>query len=166
MCYTRRVVFKTRKDVKMNNIIKISELNNLTPNTLAIIDDENNGVCLGLKSDKKYNHVDFKYKEIKYKNNLFGSVLLKLDDSFYSCHTALKEDTNKNTLEKLLCSNSFNLIVFGTHQENDVYRINNDFKNKLLFNIIDSQDINGTINTDTFINEINRLYPAEVLWNS
>lgn len=150
----------------MNNIIKISELNNLTPNTLAIIDDENNGVCLGLKSDKKYNHVDFKYKEIKYKNNLFGSVLLKLDDSFYSCHTALKEDINKNTLEKLLCSNSFNLIVFGTHQENDVYRINNDFKNKLLFNIIDSQDINGTINTDTFINEINKLYPAEVLWNS
>ena len=150
----------------MNTIIKISELNSLTPNTLAIIDDENNGVCLGLKSDKKYNHVGFKYKEIKYKDNLFGSVLLKLDNSFYSCHTALKEDNNKNILEKLLCSNYFNLIVFGTHQENNVYRIDNDFKNILLYKIIDNSNVNDNYTSDNYIHELNKLYPAEVLWNS
>ena len=166
MCYTRPVVFETRKEVKMNNIIKISELNTVAPNTLVIIDDESNGVCLGLKSDKKYSHIDFKYKEIKFENSLFGCVLLKLDNSFYSCHIALKVDRNKNTLEKLLFSNYFNLIVFGTQKENDVYRINNDFKNKLLFKIIDNPNINETINIDNFISELSTLYPAEVLWNS
>ena len=39
-----------------------------------------NGVCLGIKSNKYYSEINFKFKVINYKNTFFGVILLKLDN--------------------------------------------------------------------------------------
>ncbi len=148
----------------MKSIIKISELNTLEEDKLTIIDDENNGICLGLKSDNKYTSVDFKYKELKYKDTFFGNFLVKLDNSFYNCIAELN-DNNKLVIQKLLGLNSFNLIVFGSKQESKVYRIYNNISNNLLFNISDFKSDKKATNELNTVEEINKLFPAKLLWN-
>lgn len=48
-----------------------------------------NRVCLGIKTNKCYFKVDFKFKVLNYKNIFLGVVLLKLDSNFLHCYINL-----------------------------------------------------------------------------
>ena len=153
----------------MNSIYKVSELNNLNPENLVIIDDEHGGFGLGIKSEKVFNNIDFKFKKIQYKNIYYGIVLLKSDDNFYSCYVDMNEKNSLNGLKSIINSDFFNLVVFRNTEYNKVYRINNDIKNKILFdysnNINNIQDYT-TENISYIFNELNKEYSPEFLWNN
>ena len=147
----------------MNSIYKVSELNNLNPENLVIIDDEHGGFGLGIKSEKVFNNIDFKFKKIQYKNVYYGIVLLKSDDTFYSCFIDMNEESSLNGLKSIINSSFFNLVVFRSTEYNKVYRINNDIKNSVLFEYKDNNNIKKNINTENInIFKINLLYINKV----
>ncbi len=120
------------------------------------------GISLGIKSEKTFNNIEFKFKKMKFKNVFFGVILLKLDETIYSCFIALNQIKNKSCLEKLMNLDYFNLIVFNKSKENKIYRILNNLKNQILFclpeNICNSQDI--------VTNNIKIPLSADKLWNN
>lgn len=119
---------------------------------------------MGMKSEKNFKKVEFKFKKMKFNNNFFGVLLLKLDESFYNCFIALDHIKNKSYLEKLMSLNSFNLIIFNdTSKENKIYRILNDLKNQLLFSLPNQMCENFEYNIIT--NDLNTAFSAEMLWN-
>lgn len=149
----------------MNSIISVHDLNSLNPDTLVLVDDEMDGICLGMKSDKVFNNIDFKFKKLKFNNIFFGIILLKLDNTFSCCYIALNEQKDKKILEKLLYSDYFNFIVFNGSDYNKIYRISNTFENKLLMSIPNMINKQMMVDTRKMINELKHLYSPEFLWN-
>ena len=121
------------------------------------------GLCLAIKSDKKFKHIEFKFKKLKLRNYFFGVILLNLDENFYSCFICLNQYKDKSYLERLISTNFFNLIVFNNSKENKVYRISNNIKNKLLL-FLPNEPYNchlPQINVD----KLKSIFPAKLLWN-
>lgn len=123
------------------------------------------GISLGIKSEKNFKNVEFKFKKMKFNNNFFGVLLLKLDESFYNCFIALDHIKDKSYLEKLMSSNYFNLIIFNDDsKENKIYRILNDLKNQLLFSL--PNQIYENFEHNIITNDLNTAFSAEMLWNN
>lgn len=150
----------------MSSIIKIHDINHLKTNKLVLIDDEMNGVCLGIKSNKCYSKVDFKFKVLNYKNIFFGVILLKLDNNFLHCYINLNNLEHKELLKKLLLSDCFNLIMFDNSNCHDVYQIKNDLGYNFLVNIPMVLDTKLDFNICGVIYKLDELYSSESLWNS
>ena len=53
------------------------------------------GISLGIKSKMIFNNIDFKFKKLKFGNIFFGVILLKLDETYYSCFISLDQLKNK-----------------------------------------------------------------------
>lgn len=149
----------------MSSIISIHDFNSLNPDTLVLVNDEMDGICLGMKSDKIFNNIDFKFKKLQFNNIFFGIILLKLDNTFLCCYIALNEQKDKKILEKLLNLDYFNLIIFNDSDYNKIYRISNNIGNKFLINV--PNIINNQIMVDTkkLIQELKHLYSPKYLWN-
>ena len=84
------------------------------------------GISLGMKSTRIFNNIEFKFKKLKFRNVFFGVLLLKLDETYYSCFIPLDQLNEKIYLEKLIKNDYFNLIVFNPSNENKIYRIINN----------------------------------------
>ncbi len=122
------------------------------------------GISLGMKSEKNFKNVEFKFKKLKFNNCFFGVLLLKLDETFYNCFIALDHIKNKFYLEKLMNLNSFNLIVFNNDsKENKIYNILNDLKNQLLFSL--PNQIYKNFEYNIISNDLDTAFSAEMLWN-
>ena len=122
------------------------------------------GVSLGIKSEKDFKNVEFKFKKLKFNNCFFGVLLLKLDEAFYNCFIALDHLKNTTYLEKLMNLNSFNLIIFNhDSKENKIYNILNDLKNQLLFSLPNQLYKNFEYNIIS--NDLDTAFSAEMLWN-
>lgn len=153
----------------MNSIFKVSDINNLTPENLVLVDDEHGGVSLGIKSEKAFDNIDFKFKKIQSKDMECGVFLIKSNNDFYSCYIDMNEDSNLSGLKKIINSNCFNLIVFNKSNYNKVYRINNDLKNSLLLEYKPDNSNNHTDESDNInnlISELRKKYTPESLWNN
>lgn len=150
----------------MNSIIKIHDINSLKSNKLVLIDDDMNGVCLGIKSNKYYSEINFKFKVINYKNIFFGVILLKLDNDFLCCYINLNNLKSKEILKKLLYSDYLNLIVFNNSDYNKVYKIKNNIGNNFLINIPYVFNTSFNVNINEIIYKLNKLYSPEFLWNN
>lgn len=151
----------------MNTIMKINQLESLNPNTLVLLDDEKGGVSLGMKSNESFNQVDFKFKELNYKNKFIGVILLKLDEKCYSCFIPLMNFNDLSSLKQLINLDYFNLIVFSNYNDHKIYRIQSDLKYKLLINNFNKKTNNvPPANNSSLINELNSLFTPEVLWNN
>lgn len=150
----------------MNSIIKIHNINYLKSNKLVLIDDDMNGVCLGIKSNKYYSEISFKFKVINYKNIFFGVILLKLDNDFLCCYINLNNLESKEILKKLLYSDYLNLIVFNNSDYNKVYKIKNNIGNNFLINIPYVFNTSFNVNINEIIYKLNKLYSPEFLWNN
>ena len=122
------------------------------------------GISLGMKSEKKFDNIEFKFKKMQFKDMLLGVLLLKLDETFYSCFIPLDHSNSKLYLKKLINLDSFNFIVFDHSYENKIYRILNDFKNKLLFSI--PNHIGSNFEYSITSNELKKQFSAEMLWNT
>ena len=147
----------------MNGICKITELDSLNTETLVLLDDELGGICLGIKSEKNFDNIEFKFKKLQFKDVFFGVILLKSDETFYSCFISLEHLKSKSYLEKLINLDYFNLIVFNQSDENKIYRIINTLNNKILFSLPNNvyNDFDDNI-TSPDIKE----FSAETLWNN
>lgn len=122
------------------------------------------GISLGMKSEKIFDNIEFKFKKMQFKNMLFGVLLLKLDETFYSCFVSLDHSNSKLCLKKLINLDAFNFIVFDNSYENKIYRVLNDFKNKLLFSI--SNHVTHNFEYSITSNELKNQFSAEMLWNN
>src|SRR5574344_1532342 len=147
----------------MKAIFKISEIDSLPTNTIAILNDELGGISLAIKTNEVFKKVDFKLKKLYIKSNIWWIFLLKLDNKFYHCFVPF-EYPNDKILNALINLDCFNLIVFNNSKEEQIYRIENTFKNKILMNIPDY--IFDELNNKNLLNQIksNRL-SSEVLWD-
>ena len=125
-----------------------------------------NGVCLGIKSNKYYSEISFKFKVINYKNTFFGVILLKLDNDFLCCYINLNNLESKEILKKLLYSDYLNLIVFNNSDYNKVYKIKNNIGNNFLINIPYVFNTSFNVNINEIIYKLNKLYSPEFLWNN
>lgn len=150
----------------MSSIIKISDIDCLKSNKLVLIDDEMNKVCLGIKTNKCYSKVDFKFKVLNYKNIFLGVVLLKLDSNFLHCYINLNNLEHKELLKKLLVPNYLNLVLFNNSDYNKVYKITNDLSYNFLFNVPRILDNKLDFNINDVICKLDKLYSPELLWNS
>ena len=150
----------------MSSIIKISDIDCLKSNKLVLIDDEMNRVCLGIKTNKHYSKVDFKFKVLNYKNIFFGVILLKLDNNFLHCYINLNNLEHKELLKKLLISDCFNFVVFDNSGYNKVYRINNNLGYNFLVNVPKVLNSKLDFNITDIIRKLDNLYSTEFLWNS
>ena len=56
------------------------------------------GVSLGIKSEKDFKNVEFKFKKLKFNNCFFGVLLLKLYEACYNCFIALYHLKNWNLI--------------------------------------------------------------------
>lgn len=121
------------------------------------------GISLGMKSTRIFNNIEFKFKKLKFRNVFFGVLLLKLDETYYSCFIPLDQLNEKIYLEKLIKNDYFNLIVFNPSNENKIYRIINDLKNKILFTL-PSQTC-SIVESNVSSYELNKSFSAKVLWN-
>lgn len=121
------------------------------------------GISLGMKSTRIFNNIEFKFKKLKFRNIFFGVLLLKLDETYYSCFIPLDQLNEKIYLEKLIKNDYFNLIVFNPSNENKIYRIINDLKNKILFTL-PSQTC-SIVESNVSSYELNKAFSAKVLWN-
>lgn len=121
------------------------------------------GISLGMKSKRIFNNIEFKFKKLKFRNVFFGVLLLKLDETYYSCFIPLDQLNGKIYLEKLIKNDYFNLIVFNPSNENKIYRIINDLKNKILFTL-PSQTC-SIVESNVSSYELNKTFSAKVLWN-
>lgn len=123
------------------------------------------GISLGIKSEKIFDNIEFKFKKIEFKKQFFGVILLKLDETFYSCFVSLAHQfKDKYYLEKLINLDYFNLIVFNHLAENKIYRILNDSKNKVLFYL--PNPIYDNLENNIVSNELYNNFPASILWNN
>lgn len=152
----------------MNSIISITEIANLPDNQLAIIEDTNDGICLGIKSNSiDISNIEFKAKNLFIDNHTAYTFLIKSNlNDIYKCIVPLDNEINKNSVYKLISLDRFNLIVFRKENEQDIYRIENTNKNKLhelLYTALTSQK-ESTDNAN--IEDFNNLYTNEQLWNS
>lgn len=150
----------------MDNIIDITELSSLQENTLAIIKDLNDSVCLGIRSNSiDSSNIEFKAKSILMNNSsIYALMIRNNDNSIYKCLIPLNTISNKNTLYKLINLDRFNLIIFKTGNEQDICRIENkdkDILNNMLLQALIKQDNSSNISEDY----INTLYTNEQLWN-
>lgn len=150
----------------MSSVIKISDIDCLKSNKLVLIDDEMNKVCLGIKTNKCYSKVDFKFKVLNYKNIFLGVVLLKLNNDFLCCYINLNNLESKEILRKLLYSDYLNLIVFNNSDYNKVYKITNDLSYNFLFNVPRILDNKLDFNINDVMCKLDKLYSPELLWNS
>ena len=98
----------------MDNIIDITNLSNLPKETLAIIKDTNDNICLGIKSNSiNSSNIEFKAKNILIDNSSIYAIMIKNNDStIYKCFVPLNTINNKTTLHKLINLDRFNLIIF------------------------------------------------------
>lgn len=90
-------------------------------------------------------------------------LLLKLDETYYSCFIPLDQLNEKIYLEKLIKNDYFNLIVFNPSNENKIYRIINNLRNKILFTL-HSQTCN-IVESNVSSYELNKTFSAKMLWN-
>ncbi|MFR1776924.1 MAG: hypothetical protein ACLSW4_02550 [Clostridia bacterium] len=121
------------------------------------------GISLGMKSTRIFNNIEFKFKKLKFRNIFFGVLLLKLDETYYSCFIPLDQLNEKIYLEKLIKNDYFNLIVFNPSNENKIYRIINDLRNKILFTL-PSQTC-SIVESNISSYELNKTFSAKMLWN-
>lgn len=121
------------------------------------------GISLGMKSTRIFNNIEFKFKKLKFRNVFFGVLLLKLDETYYSCFIQLEQLNEKIYLEKLIKNDYFNLIVFNPSNENKIYRIINDLRNKILFTL-PSQTC-SIVESNISSYELNKTFSAKMLWN-
>ena len=150
----------------MDNIIDITKLSSLQENTLAIIKDTNDSVCLGIKSNSiDSSNIEFKAKNILIdKSSIYALMIRNNDNNIYKCLVPLNTISNKTTLHKLINLDRFNLIIFKDGNEQDIYRIENKDKetlNNMLLQALVEQDNSLNISEDN----INSLYTNEQLWN-
>ena len=150
----------------MDNIIDITELSSLQENTLAIIKDLNDSVCLGIRSNSiDSSNIEFKARSILMNNSsIYALMIRNNDNSIYKCLIPLNTISNKNTLYKLINLDRFNLIIFKAGNEQDICRIENkdkDILNNMLLQALIKQDNSSSISEDY----INTLYTNEQLWN-
>lgn len=78
----------------MNSIFKVSDINNLDSENLVLIDDEHGGFNLGIKSDKAFDNIDFKFKKLQFKDISCGVFLIKSNNNFYSRFVDMGEKSN------------------------------------------------------------------------
>lgn len=155
----------------MSSVIKISDIDCLKSNKLVLIDDEMNKVCLGIKTNKFYSKVDFKFKVLNYKNIFFGVLLLKLDNNFLHCYINLNNLEYKKLLKKLLISDCFNLFTFDNSDYNRVKKINkvylitNNLSYSFLLNVPQTLYNKLDFNINDVIYKLDKLYSPELLWN-
>lgn len=121
------------------------------------------GISLGMKSTRIFNNIEFKFKKLKFRNIFFGVLLLKLDETYYSCFIPLDQLNEKIYLEKLIKNDYFNLIVFNPSNENKIYRIINNLRNKILFTL-HSQTC-SIVESNVSSYELNKAFSAKMLWN-
>lgn len=121
------------------------------------------GISLGIKSKMIFNNIDFKFKKLKFRNIFFGVLLLKLDETYYSCFIPLDQLNGKLYLEKLIKNDYFNLIVFNPSNENKIYRIINNLRNKILFTLPNQTYEPTGSNINSY--ELNKMFSAKMLWN-
>ena len=150
----------------MDNIIDITKLSSLQENTLAIIKDTNDSVCLGIKSNSiDSSNIEFKAKNILIDNSsIYALMIRNNDNNIYKCLVPLNTISNWTTLHKLINLDRFNLIIFKDGNEQDIYRIENKDKetlNNMLLQALVEQDNSLNISEDN----INSLYTNEQLWN-
>lgn len=110
-----------------------------------------------------FNNIDFKFKKLKFGNIFFGVILLKLDETYYSCFISLDQLKNKIFLENLIKNDYFNLIVFNPSNENKIYRIINNLRNKILFTLPNQTYEPTGSNIPSY--ELNKMFSAKMLWN-
>jgi len=150
----------------MDNIIDITKLSSLQENTLAIIKDTNDSVCLGIKSNSiDSSNIEFKAKNILIDNSsIYALMIRNNNNNIYKCLVPLNTISNRTTLHKLINLDRFNLIIFKDGNEQDIYRIENKDKetlNNMLLQALVEQDNSLNISEDN----INSLYTNEQLWN-
>ena len=150
----------------MDNIIDITKLSSLQENTLAIIKDTNDSICLGIKSNSiDSSNIEFKAKNILIDNSsIYALMIRNNDNNIYKCLVPLNTISNRTTLHKLINLDRFNLIIFKDGNEQDIYRIENKDKetlNNMLLQALVEQDNSLNISEDN----INSLYTNEQLWN-
>jgi len=150
----------------MDNIIDITKLSSLQENTLAIIKDTNDSVCLGIKSNSiDGSNIEFKAKNILIDNSsIYALMIRNNNNNIYKCLVPLNTISNRTTLHKLINLDRFNLIIFKDGNEQDIYRIENKDKetlNNMLLQALVEQDNSLNISEDN----INSLYTNEQLWN-
>ena len=150
----------------MDNIIDITKLSSLQENTLAIIKDTNDSICLGIKSNSiDSSNIEFKAKNILIDNSsIYALMIRNNNNNIYKCLVPLNTISNRTTLHKLINLDRFNLIIFKDGNEQDIYRIENKDKetlNNMLLQALVEQDNSLNISEDN----INSLYTNEQLWN-
>lgn len=150
----------------MDNIIEITNLDSLPKETLVIIKDTNDNVCLGIKSNSiDCSHIEFKAKIILMNNSSTYALMIKNGDSnIYKCLISLDNVNNKSTLYKLINLDRFNLIIFKDGNEQDIFRIENENKNTLnnmLLQGLVAQDGSSKISEDC----LNKSFTIDKLWN-
>jgi len=150
----------------MDNIIDITKLSSLQENTLAIIKDTNDSICLGIKSNSiDSSNIEFKAKNILIdKSSIYALMIRNNNNNIYKCLVPLNTISNRTTLHKLINLDRFNLIIFKDGNEQDIYRIENKDKetlNNMLLQALVEQDNSLNISEDN----INSLYTNEQLWN-
>lgn len=150
----------------MDNIIDITKLSSLQENTLAIIKDTNDSVCLGIKSNSiDSSNIEFKAKNILIDNSsIYALMIRNNDNNIYKCLVPLNTISNKTTIHKLINLDRFNLIIFKDGNEHDICRIENNNKkvlNNMLLQALVAQDDSLKVSEDY----MNKLYTNEQLWN-
>lgn len=151
----------------MDNIFDIEKISDLPKETLAIIKDNNNSVCLGIKSNTiDCCDIEFKVKNILIDNLSVYTLMIKnKDNNLYKCFVPLNSIENKNTLHKLINLDRFNLIIFRDENEEDIFRIENTDKEELNENLVKELNINDYHSSTIPEEHINKLYTNEQLWN-
>ena len=79
----------------MDSIVSVYDFNSIDidTDTLFLLDDQQNGICLAIKSNKTFTNIELKFKKLKLGNSIFGVILMKSDNIFYSCYSYLNENT-------------------------------------------------------------------------
>lgn len=150
----------------MDTIIDITKLSSLKENTLAIIKDTNDNICLGIKSNSiDSSNLEFKAKNILINNSSIYALMIKTNDNIiYKCLISLNSAINKTIIHKLINLDRFNLIIFKDGNEQDIFRIENTDKknlNNMLLQPLLSQDDALNVSDDY----IDDFYTNEQLWN-
>ena len=151
----------------MDSIVSVYDFNSIDidTDTLFLLDDQQNGICLAIKSNKTFTNIELKFKKLKLGNSIFGVILMKSDNIFYSCYSYLNEPTEKKILENLLNLNYINLIVFNNSKFHKIYRISNKIENKLLMCIpITLPPI--LYDVKQIKNKLKTIYTPEFLWDN
>lgn len=148
----------------MDSIYKCSQMDLIPENTLILLDDELGGISLALKSKRNnFKRINFKLKKLQMNNEFFGVLLLKLDEEIYSCFINFDKSDDKSCLTKLMNSDFINFIILENSKEYKVYKIQNDLRNKILFNI--SNNTQNIKKDRISTNQLRNKFSNNVLWN-